>query len=175
MTWGDIKLYFQSFSTTCCGWRGHTGRLRVSGWGRCWLLFWLIPDTSRWVSQRRNTNARHVSTVYLYIRNPLCTNIRSEIGECFRWRTGCVTVIIVIIPIVVLWILIFCNLVSRYWQFWAIRFLSLRSTQPSIKWVPGALSPGVKRTGREVELSLPTSAEVKKMWIHTSTPIRSIA
>jgi hypothetical protein len=34
----------------------------------------------------------------------------------------------------------------------------------------GALSPGVKRPGRKANNSLPTSAEVKKMWIYTSTP-----
>jgi hypothetical protein len=33
----------------------------------------------------------------------------------------------------------------------------------------GALSPGVKRPRREVDHSPPTSAEVKKMWIYTST------
>jgi hypothetical protein len=46
----------------------------------------------------------------------------------------------------------------------------LRSTQPPIQWVPGALSPGVKRPGREVEHSPPSSAEIKRMWIYTSTP-----
>jgi hypothetical protein len=30
-----------------------------------------------------------------------------------------------------------------------------------IQWVPGALSPGVKRLGREVDHSPPSSAEVK--------------
>jgi hypothetical protein len=35
----------------------------------------------------------------------------------------------------------------------------------------GALSPGVKRPGREADHSPPASAEVKKMWIYTSTPI----
>jgi hypothetical protein len=35
-----------------------------------------------------------------------------------------------------------------------------------------ALSPGVKRPGREVDHSPLTSTEVKKMWIYTSTPIR---
>jgi hypothetical protein len=30
--------------------------------------------------------------------------------------------------------------------------------------------PGVKRPGREAEHSRPTTAEVKKMWIYTSTP-----
>jgi hypothetical protein len=47
---------------------------------------------------------------------------------------------------------------------------ALRSTQPPIKWVPGAL-PGVTRQGREADHSPPTSAEVKKMWMYTSTPL----
>jgi hypothetical protein len=34
----------------------------------------------------------------------------------------------------------------------------------------GALSPGVKRSGREADHSTPTSAEVKKTWVYTSTP-----
>jgi hypothetical protein len=45
---------------------------------------------------------------------------------------------------------------------------ALGSTQPPIKWVPG-LFPGVKWQGREADHSPPTSAEVKKMWIYTST------
>jgi hypothetical protein len=40
---------------------------------------------------------------------------------------------------------------------------ALESTQPPIQWVPGALSPGVKRPGHEADHSPPTSAEVKKM------------
>jgi hypothetical protein len=48
--------------------------------------------------------------------------------------------------------------------------LALRSTQPPIQWVPGALSPGVKRQRREADDSPPTSAEVKTMWTYTSTP-----
>jgi hypothetical protein len=47
--------------------------------------------------------------------------------------------------------------------------LALGSTQPSIQWVPRD-SSGVKRPGREADHSPPTSAEVKKMWIYTSTP-----
>jgi hypothetical protein len=39
------------------------------------------------------------------------------------------------------------------------------STQLSILWVPG-----VKRQGHEADHSHPISAEVKKTWIHTSTP-----
>jgi hypothetical protein len=34
----------------------------------------------------------------------------------------------------------------------------------------GSSFPGVKRPGREVDHSPPTTAEVKKMWIYTSTP-----
>jgi hypothetical protein len=43
------------------------------------------------------------------------------------------------------------------------------STQLPIQWVLGALSPGVKRPECEADNSPPTSAEVKKMWICTST------
>jgi hypothetical protein len=41
---------------------------------------------------------------------------------------------------------------------------ALGPTQPPIQWVPGALSPG-----READHSPPSSAEVKRIWIHTST------
>jgi hypothetical protein len=34
----------------------------------------------------------------------------------------------------------------------------------------GTRSPGVKRLGREADHSPSASAEVKKMWIYTSTP-----
>jgi hypothetical protein len=43
-------------------------------------------------------------------------------------------------------------------------------TQPPSQWVPGALSPRVKRQGREADHSPPASAEDKKTWIYTSTP-----
>jgi hypothetical protein len=46
----------------------------------------------------------------------------------------------------------------------------LRPTQPPIQCVSGALYPGVKRPGREADHSPPTSAEVKKTQIYTSTP-----
>jgi hypothetical protein len=39
------------------------------------------------------------------------------------------------------------------------------SIQPPIQWVPG-----VKQPGREPDHSPPVSADVKKMWIYTSTP-----
>jgi hypothetical protein len=38
---------------------------------------------------------------------------------------------------------------------------ALGPTQPPIQWVPGALSLGVKRPGREAHHSPPSSAEVK--------------
>jgi hypothetical protein len=34
----------------------------------------------------------------------------------------------------------------------------------------GGSFPGLKRPGSEVDYSPPNSAEVKKMWIYTSTP-----
>jgi hypothetical protein len=35
-------------------------------------------------------------------------------------------------------------------------------TQPTIKYVPGTVSPGVKRPGSEADHSIPNNAEVKK-------------
>jgi hypothetical protein len=42
--------------------------------------------------------------------------------------------------------------------------------QPPIQWLPGALSLGIKRPGREADPSPPSSAEVKNSWNYTSTP-----
>jgi hypothetical protein len=47
---------------------------------------------------------------------------------------------------------------------------ALGPAQPPIQCVQGPLSPGVKRQGREADHSPPARAEVKKLWIHTSTP-----
>jgi hypothetical protein len=47
---------------------------------------------------------------------------------------------------------------------------ALGITQPPIQWVPGVISPGVKRRGHEANHSPPPRAEVKKIWIYTSTP-----
>jgi hypothetical protein len=47
---------------------------------------------------------------------------------------------------------------------------ALGSTQPPIHWVPWALSPGVKRQGRQADHSPPTSAEFRKILIYASTP-----
>jgi hypothetical protein len=43
-------------------------------------------------------------------------------------------------------------------------------TQPPIQWVPGALSPEVNWSGREANHSPPATADVKQMWLYTSTP-----
>jgi hypothetical protein len=45
----------------------------------------------------------------------------------------------------------------------------LGPTQPPNQWVPGDLSAGVKRPGREADHSPPTSTEVNFTWIYTST------
>jgi hypothetical protein len=47
---------------------------------------------------------------------------------------------------------------------------ALGSIQPPIQWIPGALSLGLKRPGREADHSLPSSAEVKNSWSYASTP-----
>jgi hypothetical protein len=47
---------------------------------------------------------------------------------------------------------------------------ALGPTQPPIQWVPGALSLGVKRPGREADYSPPSSAEVKEcleLYLHS--------
>jgi hypothetical protein len=44
---------------------------------------------------------------------------------------------------------------------------SLWPTQPPIQWVPGALSPRVRRPGCETAHSLPSSAEVKNVWSYS--------
>jgi hypothetical protein len=38
------------------------------------------------------------------------------------------------------------------------------------QWIPGTLSPRIKRPGRETDDLPPNSAIVKKTWIYTSTP-----
>jgi hypothetical protein len=45
---------------------------------------------------------------------------------------------------------------------------ALGPTQPPIQWVLGALSLGVKRSGREAEHSPPSSAKIKNAWSYTS-------
>jgi hypothetical protein len=59
---------------------------------------------------------------------------------------------------------------SRIFLFFTSSRPALGSTQPPIQWVPGALFPGIKWPGRESNRSPSASAEVKKMWIYTSSP-----
>jgi hypothetical protein len=50
---------------------------------------------------------------------------------------------------------------------------ALGPTQPPIQWVPGTLSLGVKRAGREADHSHPSSAEVKELVeLYLHSPIR---
>jgi hypothetical protein len=65
---------------------------------------------------------------------------------------------------------------SEWQSRWGQEFLFLHLVQTcsgvhstSYPMGTGALYPGVKRPGREADHSPPTSAEVKKMWIYTST------
>jgi len=51
--------------------------------------------------------------------------------------------------------------------------LALGPTQPSNKWVLGALFPEVKELGHEADHSLTLSAKVKNVWSYTSTPLHS--
>jgi hypothetical protein len=48
--------------------------------------------------------------------------------------------------------------------------LALGPTQLPIQWVPGTLSPGIKRPRREAYHSPPSSAEVNNAWRYTSAP-----
>jgi hypothetical protein len=49
--------------------------------------------------------------------------------------------------------------------------LAVGHTQLPIQWVPGALSFGVKRPEHEADHTRPASAEIKKMWLYTFTPL----
>jgi hypothetical protein len=46
---------------------------------------------------------------------------------------------------------------------------TLGPTQPSMKWVPRALSPGVKRPEHETDHSPPSGAEIMNVGIRTPT------
>jgi hypothetical protein len=47
---------------------------------------------------------------------------------------------------------------------------NVKPIQLPIQWGSGALSLRVKQPGREADHSPPTSGEIKKIWIYTSTP-----
>jgi hypothetical protein len=54
--------------------------------------------------------------------------------------------------------------------FTAASSMALEPTQPPVQWVPGALSLGAKRPGREAYHLPLSSAEVKNAWIYPSIP-----
>jgi hypothetical protein len=59
---------------------------------------------------------------------------------------------------------------GKNFHFFMSSLPALGPTQPPIQSVTGTPSPGVKRPGREADHSPPTSAEVKKTLVYTSTP-----
>jgi len=59
---------------------------------------------------------------------------------------------------------------NRIFLFTTASRTALWPTQPPIQWVPGFLSLGVKRRGREFDHSPPSSADVKNAWSFTSPP-----
>jgi hypothetical protein len=65
---------------------------------------------------------------------------------------------------------------GQYWYFILFTTASrpaLGPTQPTIQWVPKALSPEVKQPGREADHSPISSAEVKNAWSFVSIhPVR---
>jgi len=48
---------------------------------------------------------------------------------------------------------------------------ALAPRKPPIQWVPRAISPKVKRPGREANHSPPSSDEVENAWSYASTPL----
>jgi hypothetical protein len=61
-----------------------------------------------------------------------------------------------------------CGGNNFHFSMWSIP--SHGSSQPAIQWVQDAVSPRLKRPGREADHSAPTNAEVKKTCLYTSTP-----
>jgi hypothetical protein len=55
-------------------------------------------------------------------------------------------------------------------RFFVVPTVYSQPTQPPIQWVPGALSPGVNRPGRETDHSHLCSALVNNVWSYTSSP-----
>jgi hypothetical protein len=56
--------------------------------------------------------------------------------------------------------------------------MALGPTQPPIQWVPGALSLGLKRPGREADHLPPSSAEVKEcveLYLHSPIRLHGVA
>jgi hypothetical protein len=103
----------------------------------------------------------------------------------FRFMSGSVTLSLLIMDNMDYWALFYLILIHnsgrprgrssspgkvKNFVFWKSSRPALGSTHPPIRWVPRALSPGIKRPGREADHLPPASDEVKEMWIYTSTP-----
>jgi hypothetical protein len=58
----------------------------------------------------------------------------------------------------------------RFFLLAAMSRLALGPAQHPIEWVPGAVTPGAKRPGRETDHSPPFNAKVKNVWNYTSIP-----
>jgi hypothetical protein len=59
---------------------------------------------------------------------------------------------------------------KRFYYFATASRPALGPNQPPIKWLPGALSPAVKRPSSECHHSSLCTAELKKAWSNTATP-----
>jgi hypothetical protein len=59
---------------------------------------------------------------------------------------------------------------QRFFLFPTASRPAVEPTQPPIQWLQGALSPRVKRPGRESDHSTPSSIEVRNAWRCTSAP-----
>jgi hypothetical protein len=64
-----------------------------------------------------------------------------------------------------------CSTPGRDWKFFFSPLCSDRLwVPPSLPWVSGILSLGVKLLGRDADHSTPPSVDVKNAWSYTSTP-----
>jgi hypothetical protein len=59
---------------------------------------------------------------------------------------------------------------KQFFLFSTTSRLAVGTTQPLVQWVPGFFPVGVKLLECDVNHSPPSSAEVKNVWTHTSTP-----
>jgi hypothetical protein len=55
-------------------------------------------------------------------------------------------------------------------KFFLYELTTIIFSSPNIQWVPGVLSLGVKRPGREADHTSPSISEVKNVWMYASTP-----
>jgi hypothetical protein len=111
-------------------------------------------------------------TPSLYLLYALCTKSkeRTHTGEVVPVRLCVHSLFLLLLNIILLNLILGINLfgwnliLERTRKIFSTSFRpALGSTQSPIQWVPGALSPGVKRPGREADHSPLASAEVKKI------------